>query len=599
MEVEMRRNKEIRTDVGTVLLHWWLIATLVISTLSGLRFAVDMPDTSYLKIIEPLLPAGQIWNIHVLSGVSVIAVAAAYPIYLAFAGLGRRILPDRARLSALAVPGSARWGAINVILYWILFLCLSGQVVTGVLMHRGYGGMLVQLHLLSTGIIAGYVPVHILSHFTFGGVRQLIRMFRLSRAPNLAPAAVSGGTTVRSPGSPNGLLRGGIVLSVTALAGIAVGGGYICYDRMSRDVLQVVKVPKSFDRKLQGDLSDPIWRVPALVVRTNQGTNFDGNGATSVEIRAVHDGEFITFGFVWDDPTRSLKHTPLVKKQDGWHVLFTEPQEQREASLAAKEKFAKPTMVNFEDTLAEDKFSIMLANVENPFGPGAFHPGARPLVEKPPSSSGRGLHYTEDGSSVNVWLWRADGSNSNRCENNRIGPPNQPTLSESRGRSPYKGGYVSDPAEATVIENFAPTMPRDGSVIVTPLRLPTYAQPLRVLASLVELNPDYGDGENSHWWIADGESAPYSAELDAQIQIGTVIPGVIAPGPRPVSRRDVYCQAHWAAGRWTLLVRRRMNTGARDDVQVGANTHIWVAAFDHTFANHTRHIRPIKLEVRQ
>jgi cytochrome b561 len=597
MEVEMRRNKEIRTDIGTILLHWWLTATLIVSMLSGLRFAVDMPDTTYLKIIEPLLPSHRIWIIHVLSGVSVIALTAAYPIYLAFAGLGRRIWLDRARLAALAVPGSARWGAINVILYWILFLCLAGQVATGVLMHRGYGGPLVQLHLLSTGIIAGYAPVHIFSHFMFGGIRQLMRVFRLSRAPNLAP--VSNDSGARSAGSSNSLLRGAVVLSVTILAGIAVGGGYICYDRMSRDTLQVVKVPKSFDRRLQADLSDPIWRVPALVIRTNQGTNFDGNGATSVEIRAVHDGEFITFGFVWDDPTRSLKHTPLVKKQDGWHVLFTEPQEQHDASLAAKEKFAKTTMVNFEDALAEDKFSIMLAHIEKPFGPEAFHPGAKPLGEKPPSSSGRGLHYTEDGSSVNVWLWRADGSNSNRCENNRIGPPTPPTLSESRGRSPYKGGYVSDLSEATVIDNFMPTMPRNGSVVVTPQRLPTNAQPLHVLASLVELNPDYGDGENSRWSITEEDSAPYSAELDAQIPIGAMIPGVIARGLRPVSRKDVYCQAHWAAGRWTLLVRRRLNTGTRDDIQIDSNTYMWIAAFDHTFANHTRHIRPIKLEVRQ
>jgi hypothetical protein len=599
MEAEMRRKSKLRTDIGTILLHWWLVATLVISTLSGLRFAVDMPDTGYLKAIEPFLPADQIWIIHVLSGVSVMALVASYPIYLAATGLGRRIWLDRARLSALAVPGSARWGAINVILYWILFSCLVGQVVTGVLMHRGFGGALVHIHLLLTWLIAGYAVVHVLAHFAFGGFRQLIRVFRPSRVPNPAPAPFSvGAAAARTPAS-NGLLRGGVVLSMTALAGITVGGGYICYDRMSRDTLQVVKVPKSFNRRLLADLSDPIWRVPPLVIRTNQGVNFDGTGATSIEIRAVHDGDFITFGFVWDDPTRSLKHTPLMKKPDGWHALVTQPQEQRDASLAAKEKFAKPTMVNFEDTLAEDKFSIMVTNVEKPFGPGAFHPGAKPLAEMPPSSSGRGLHYTEDGSSVNLWLWHADGSNSNRCENNRIGPPAQPTSSENRGNSPYKGGYVSDRAEATVIENYAPTMPRDLSVPVTPRRLPLYIQPARAITNAAELNPDYGDGENSHWWISEEESVPYSAELDAQVPIGSVVPGVIAPGPRPATPRDVYCQAHWAAGRWTLLVRRRLNTGMRDDVSISGNTYMWVAAFDHTFANHTRHIRPIRLELRQ
>jgi cytochrome b subunit of formate dehydrogenase len=598
METEMRRNTK-RTDIGTIILHWWLVGTLVTSALTGLRFAVDMPDTAYLRVIEPFLPVDRIWIIHVLSGVSVIALAAAYPIYLAATGLGRRIWLDRARLSALTVGGSARWGAINVILYWLLFSSLLGQVITGVLMHRGFGGAVVEVHLALTWIIAGYAFLHILAHFALGGVRQLVRVVRPSRIPNPAPSPFSTGAAANGSGSLYALLRGAIALSLTTLTGIAVGGGYISYDRMSRDRLQVVKVPKSFGRTLQADLSDPIWRIPPLVVHTNQGANFDGTGATAVEIRALHDGEFITLGLVWDDPTRSLKHSPLIKRADGWHPLFVVPDEQRNALLNVKQKFAKSTVSNFEDTLAEDKLSIMLANIEKPFGPGAFHPGAKPLADKPPSSSGRGLHYTEDGATVNVWVWHADGSRSNRCENNRIGPPAEPSPFQVRRLSPYKGGYVSDPNEATVIDNFSPTLPRDRAVIVRPQRLPTYIQPVRVAANLAELSPDFGDAEISRWWLGEEDSVPYSAELDAQTPIGTIIPGVIAPRPRPPSRRDVYCQAHWAAGRWTLLVKRRLNTGVRDDLAISSNTYIWVAAFDHTFANHTRHIRPIKLEVRQ
>jgi len=596
----MRRSSKPKTDVGTILLHWWLVGTLVVSTLSGLRFAVDMPDTSYIKFLEPALPVDKIWILHVLSGVSVMALAGAYPIYLAATGLGRRIWPDRARLAALTVRGPARWGAINVLLYWILFLCLAGQVITGVLMHRGYGGILVEFHLLLTWLIVGYAFIHVFAHFAFGGVRQLLRVFRPSRIPTPSPSNFAPpGAHAPVPQMRASLFREGLVLGVTTIAGIVVAGSFICYDRMSRDTLHVVRVPKSFNRGLHPDLSDPIWRVPALVIRTNQGTNFDGTGASAIEVRAVHDGEFIIFGFTWDDPTRSLKHTPLIKKQDGWHALFTEPQEEREVSLAAKAKFAKATLTNFEDTLAEDKFSVMLANIEKPFGPGAFHPGARPLADKPPSSSGRGLHYTEDGSSVNLWVWHANGANSNRCENNRVGPPAQPSAAQARGLSPYKGGYVSDRSEATVIENFAPTLPRDLSVAVTPLRLPKDIQAKHSAKSAAELNPDYGDHENSRWWISEEESAPYSFELDAQIPIGTVIPGVIAPAPRPPTAKDVYCQAHWAAGRWTLLAKRRLNTGTGGDVPIGSNTFMWVAAFDHTFANHTRHIRPIRLEVRQ
>ena len=42
---------------------------------------------------------------------------------------------------------------------------------------------------------------------------------------------------------------------------------------------------------------------------------------TTVEIRAVHDGKQAYFLFTWEDPTRSLKQLPLIKKIDGWHLL--------------------------------------------------------------------------------------------------------------------------------------------------------------------------------------------------------------------------------------------------------------------------------------
>ena len=53
-------------------------------------------------------------------------------------------------------------------------------------------------------------------------------------------------------------------------------------------------------------------RRPISVI-TGQGDNFDGEGGTTVEIRAVNDGAWAYFRFVWNDPTRSLKQLPLRK----------------------------------------------------------------------------------------------------------------------------------------------------------------------------------------------------------------------------------------------------------------------------------------------
>ena len=40
-----------------------------------------------------------------------------------------------------------------------------------------------------------------------------------------------------------------------------------------------------------------------------------------VEVRAVHDGDKVYFAFRWEDPTRSLRRLPMIKKEDGWHII--------------------------------------------------------------------------------------------------------------------------------------------------------------------------------------------------------------------------------------------------------------------------------------
>ena len=66
---------------------------------------------------------------------------------------------------------------------------------------------------------------------------------------------------------------------------------------------------------------------------TSEGGNFDGKGETRIEIRAVHDGTWAYFLFTWEDPTRSLKHLPLVKEVDGWHLLHDGYRDRRRARL--------------------------------------------------------------------------------------------------------------------------------------------------------------------------------------------------------------------------------------------------------------------------
>jgi hypothetical protein len=252
---------------------------------------------------------------------------------------------------------------------------------------------------------------------------------------------------------------------------------------------------------------------------------------------------------------------------------------------------------NFEDSYVEDKLAIMFSKAEEPFGPGAFHMGPRPLDDKPASSSGRGLHYTTDGSSVDLWVWHAATATATaQCDYDRIGGPAAPRADQWAGRTPYKGGYLSD--AANVIENFRRPDPSDRADSVVPLRLPRDLAATQSAMGPIDLDADHGERDGARWWLAFEESLPYSAAADAKIPVGTILPGVIAPNPAVHSAPEsLRCGARWAAGRWTLIAARPLATNP-DRVSIANDTFMWVAVFDHTTARHTRHFRPIRLEVK-
>src|SRR5262249_36528223 len=104
-----------------------------------------------------------------------------------------------------------------------------------------------------------------------------------------------------------------VAISVAIVSAFSV----VAILRQTVDTLHVRRIAPSEAPMLDGDTSDPIWRAAQpIYVTTGQGGNFDGAGDTTIEVRAVHDGTQAYFLFAWDDPTRSLKQLPLIKKAD-------------------------------------------------------------------------------------------------------------------------------------------------------------------------------------------------------------------------------------------------------------------------------------------
>ena len=82
----------------------------------------------------------------------------------------------------------------------------------------------------------------------------------------------------------------------------------------------------------------------------------------------MHNGEKVFFAFKWNDPTRSLRRIPMIKKEDGWHVMDS--------------RAGRMDVVDFY----EDKLAIIFSDKPALGGAGVSNLGPLPC---PPTSRGR------------------------------------------------------------------------------------------------------------------------------------------------------------------------------------------------------------------
>lgn len=616
-------NRSRSTDHGTVVLHALLIGAFVILLSTGLRIAADDPEApSSLSSLDAVLPVEHLWWWHMVAGVVMVSVIAAYVAYVRSARLQARVRFDRTRVVQMLSRGRQRWSALNIVVYWVLMTGLVVEVVTGAALYLGHGAPFLAVHLAATFVCAGCVVLHVALHAAAGGARQLVRVARpgplhipppqqdlaellaeqlaeqarhkrralsprdmapepaLPPMPQVAKADRASTRRLKSPPpSPRVVtLRAHPVANAVALL-VSVAGLSLGVEQATRQTLNMREIAASDAPKLDGDLADPVWaRTTPVKIRTTQGGDFGGTHESVVEVRAVHDGTYAYFAFVWEDPTRSLKQLPLVKKKEGWRVV------------ASRED------LNDENTFNEDKFAVLLARGGLPLIGGAIHLGTRPLAGKPGSVTERGLHYTTDGGIADLWQWRAShGGPGGHIDNGHFGGP-EPPPDQALGKA-YAGGFALDPGHVPYVSNYVAVAGSGGETTVRPLRLPR--DPLASARHIGRLdgNTSVSENEASRWWMTEAESVPYSAAFDARLPEGTIIPGIIASGDGDMKPNEIRGSARWSAGRWTLELARRLYTGSKFDTPIKSGALMWLAAFDHAEKRHTRHLRPLVLEV--
>jgi Ethylbenzene dehydrogenase/Prokaryotic cytochrome b561 len=625
-----------KTDYGTIILHWLVVAATIVAFITGLRIASESPDRAWLNWLDDILPRANVWVPHMEAAIVLVAVSAGYAIYMIRSGLIRRIVLDKIRLKGLAGRKQARFGSLSVLLVWMFFATMLTLIVSGGLLYFGLaaGYDVITVHWYASWVIPAFTAFHVLIHYAIGRSSQLLRIFRPDRLPpppprldavelltmlvEKSPELQNASRTPLQPDQPqeaagdrrdatrspnprpnmqqsskkptsrrtkprNMTLQANPFVVATAVA-ITGAWAVVAADWLVEDNMTIHRVAAADAPVLDGDTSDPVWRnIQPFSVMTNQGDNFDGRGESKIDIRAVHDGTWAYFLFTWEDPTRSLKQLPLIKQADGWHMLH--------------DGYEKGD----EHAFNEDKFSVLFTTLDvHLAGDRTFHASPQPVANAPATMTGRGLHYTPgEGVYADVWQWKAtSGGPTGWMDDDHFGPPVAPTPQQVNHTVPYKGGFAPDPGSANYSDNFVFSHDAaSGSRIVTPRRLPKNLAATTAAMGQITLDPNVGESDGARWFMMESESDSYTPERDRQIPVGTVLPGVIIAGDFTGDRADVRCAARWASGHWALEVARRLDVQSEYDVSLKTGVFMRVSAFDHTQIRHTRHVRPIRLEV--
>jgi cytochrome b subunit of formate dehydrogenase len=548
-------------DLFTVVVHWLLVATLLVSLGTGLRIAAD--DLGSLvgaigRRLDGLLPQGAVIGWHVLASWLLLTVGIAYAAFVWRTGQGARIVPSRgglrqlggALLRPLRRADRQVWFAFNALLFQVAFLLLVLMAATGWMIYRDIhlglpARLLTNLHGAGATLLIAYVGLHVLAQFRLDQILKLLR----PRPGYAGPAWVAAG------------------VAVAAIALAAV---------LDRSAFSDLRVPQiATPPTLDGDGGDPAWQAAVPVtIATLRGANLP-DGAVDVEVAAVHDAEHVYLRFRWPDEEASLLHMPLVKRTDGWELMQTGYEN------------------DDENVWYEDKLAVALARSPR-LGSGTTHLG-RGLSEGAHKPLNRGLHYSEDGAIVDLWHWKAVRTGTMRpgfVDDDHFGPP----LPEGKPGARYTGGYTQDPVESGgYVLNFTKLEPDQplGVSPVVPSFLP--ADP-RVLAATSLASREGAVAPLEPVSLAADQVVPYAPELDTY-PVGTVMPGVVIKGPFTGDRGDVLGEATWQDGVWTLEVARRLETGSPYDVPLrrGEAVYLWVSVFNHTQTRHSQHLRSIRV----
>lgn len=559
-----------RADLAVIVLHWLVVAAVVISLATGATLARDRDQTmaSLWALYGDIWPQGAVVKWHLMAGWLITGLVLAYLAYISRRKQWRRLLGSCSSEVGKADVGAS--GAVRRLTNWssiLLLLALVGLAIsgTGLFLGTASSQVLLQWHATLATALLALTSLHVLLQIVAGRFWALLRI-RWQR------------------------LALGLTSATVATVAVAGTGWWLLGAQQS---LRIAHHEASIN--LDGVMDEDVWvSLEPVSIATSHGAGFD-RGQTEVTVRGFHDGMSVYVLVQWRDPTRSQLHLPLERTAHGWR------------SLGAGIK------VDDETEFYEDKLAMVWS--DSPQLASAFTHHGQDLVMGPHRPVTRGLHYTTDGSVLDLWHWKSIRTGQQlpaRLDDNHIGPLVPSVFAGHR----YTGGYQPDWGAAGYSLNVCLRDDPDCMAVLKRVRETGEYEPVpgsarqrlqhclssptdcesRLIPILLPEEPGDGQGmltpATANIWSEAGEEA---------LAPGSRVPGVLIDGRLGSDRGDVRAAGRWRDGVWTLEIQRALTTLDDKDISLMPGLgprYLWVAPFDGSQTRHAHHLRPVRVDVK-
>lgn len=181
-----------KSDLVIVMLHWMLVVVILGAAVTGILLWDNTLQPQLAFLFEPK----NVGVIHICLSMATAAFVLLYLWYLNHKNFFSHIV-----FRSIVINKQVRWKYVNVLFYWVLFITIAVETVTGVLLTKlvnqdvlksvflieRWQLSLVHLYLVLPVLV--FPVAHVMVHWLDGGLSKILSIFRprvFQKKPSLA-----------------------------------------------------------------------------------------------------------------------------------------------------------------------------------------------------------------------------------------------------------------------------------------------------------------------------------------------------------------------------------------------------------------------------